>query len=190
MTRQSRASLRARSGQGLVGGAKRKVGQLVRRLRISASSGALWVLSGASDFDGNVESERAEAFEGIGFASRPAAGDNAEAIVAKVGGESGHPVIVATRNRDAFKNLESEEGLAEDESALYNSSAMVKASDDGFVDLGSIGGTRQPFATLEDVVSLKEIFTAWVTAPNDGGAALKTLLDDWEPAGTKKVRGE
>ena len=105
MTRQSRKSLRARSGHGITGQPRRKLGQMIRRLRISASSGARWVLKGVSDFDSSIETENAESFDGIGFAARPKAGHNAEAITVKVGGESGHPVIVATRSRDVVRGL-------------------------------------------------------------------------------------
>tara|TARA_R110000868_G_scaffold86218_2_gene241883 strand:- start:394 stop:873 length:480 start_codon:yes stop_codon:yes gene_type:complete len=159
-------------------------------MSISATSGVLWALDGFKDFDGNVEGESAEVFDGIGFASRPASGDNAEVIALKVGGESGHPVIVATRNRDSFKVLQEGEGLAEGETAIYTGESMVKIKADGTIELGSIGGVRQALATLGDIENLKAVFDAWVVPGTDGGAALKTALEAWTPTGTTKVRGE
>lgn len=190
MSRQTRQSLRERSGHGSVGESKRRVRSMVRRMSVAASSGVLWALDGFRDFAGNVEREDAEAFEGIGFASRPAPGDNAEVIALKVGGESGHSVIVATRNRDSFKVLQEGEGLAEGETAIHSGKSMVKIKADGTIEIGSIGGVRQALATLGDIEGLKAVFDAWVVPGTDGGAALKTALEAWSPTGTKKVRGE
>lgn len=149
MSRQSRTSLRNRSGHGGLGMVMRKITSVVRRMRITASSGALWSV------DTSDEEDTAENFENAGFASRPAADDNAEAIVLKVGGESGHPVIVATRNRDSFKILEAGEGIEAGETAIYTSSSMVKIRADGTIELGSIGGSRQALATKADIDALK-----------------------------------
>ncbi len=51
---------------------------------------------------------------------------------------------------------------------------------------GTLGGlvesqkTTDKLNALEDDINeLKKIFTAWVTVPNDGGAALKTAVSSW-----------
>lgn len=190
MSRQDRRSQRARAGQGPLGKLERLICGLVHRVRVVATQGALWKVEGHTDFNGNVSSYEAETFEGIGFASRPGAADNAEVIVLQVEAASGHPVIVATRNRDALKKLIQSEGLEADETVIFASASMVKIKADGTIELGSIGGTFQPLATKSDIDALKAIFDAWVVAGTDGGGALKTLLEAWTPVGTVKVRAE
>ena len=141
MSRMGRGDLRRRG--------REVTRSMIRRLRVAASDAVHWVLEGFEDFDGNVETEEAEAFEGIGFASRPKADHRAEVVVAKIGGESGHPVIVASRSRDAFKLLTKAEGLEEDETVIFTSKSMVKIKADGEILIGSIGGTFKALATAD-----------------------------------------
>lgn len=51
-------------------------------------------------------------------------------------------------------------------------------------------GAASKVALQDDIDALKAIFDAWVPVANDGGAALKTLLDDWDPEGATKVTAE
>lgn len=163
---------------------------LVRRLRVVASKGVKWALEGHEDLDGNVESEQVEVFPGVGFYSRPKAGRRVEAVVLKVGGESGHPAIVATRDQDGVKALGA---LAADESAVFNSLAHVTIKASGEVHIAAIGGTAAALATKADLDSLKSTINGWTPVANDGGAALKSalleLFPSW-PVGTTKLRGE
>lgn len=158
--RQTVKSLRSRSGHNVQGRALRVAESVARRMRIAASRGALWLLNGAKDFDGNTEADEAEAFEGVGFASRPSAGSNSEAITLKIGGSSGHSVIIATRDRDKLKVLIDGEGLEENETAIFNGESMVKIAADGTISIGSIGGVRQALATKADIDAL----AAWAAS--------------------------
>jgi len=78
------------------------------------------------------------------------------------------------------------DGLAENVTLLLDDKVRIK----------SVGGTSVPLGTLPDLQALRDVFTNWVVAPNDGGAALKALLTTliagppvW-PAGTTVLEGE
>lgn len=178
---------------------------LVRRLRIAASKGVLWLLEGGEDFDGNVERDEIETFPGVGFYARPKRGDRAEAVVVKVGGEDGHPVIVATRNQDGIKRLGE---LAEDETAIFTSKSVVRIKADGTVEIGSIGGAVQPtikatsYRAAEDALftAIAALGTAVNGEPAVGGtlkgagSALATAVATFQSSAasylTTKLRGE
>lgn len=161
---------------------------LIRRLRVAASAGVRWVLEGHEDAAGNLETEEAEVAPGVGFYARPRAGDRAEAIVVKVGGESGHPMVVATRNHDGIKRLGQ---IAADETAVFNSIAHVTVKASGEIHIAAIGGIAAPLATLADLQALRTAIQNAVPVANDGGAALRTaiLAASWTN-GTTKLRGQ
>src|SRR5262245_1637556 len=93
------------------GGATLGLRSALRRMVVAASDAVLWALDGLEDLEGNIEREEAEAFLGIGFYSRPGPNsDGAEAIVVKVGGMSGHPAVVATRDQRALARFEAAAG--------------------------------------------------------------------------------
>lgn len=195
--RHSKLDLRTRTGHGAQGKANTKIKGIVRRMRVVATSGFAWALDGFTDSYGKTETADAENFEGVGFASRPATADNVEVITVKVGGESGHAVIVGSRNRDALKALIEAEGLEADETVIFTGTSMVKIKADGTIEAGSIGGTRKRLATIDDIDELKALFVAWSPVGADGGAALKTIITagfggegPWLPTGTTKVRAE
>lgn len=165
---------------------------MIRRIRVAATAGARWALAGHADADGNLETDDAELFPGVGFFARPKASHRTEAVLVKVGGEDGHSVIVATRNHDGVKLLGS---LAEDETAIFNSRAAVVVKADGTIEIRSISGTAAPLATKADLNALRSAISGAAVTPNDGGAALKTnilaaLPEATWPAGTTKLRGE
>lgn len=197
MTRQTRQSLRARSGHGQAGGVVRKLKGIARRLRVGASEGATWIVDGHSDGLGNTETDTVENFEGIGFASRPLATDNAEVITIKVGGDTEHPVIVAGRARDVFKVLEDDEGLEKGEVAIFNRNSMIKIKADGTIELGSIGGTRKRLATIDDIDALAAMVSSHIhvtTATIGSGPGVGVLSPPSPSApsavGTTKVEAE
>lgn len=92
---------------------------LARRLAVSLS-GDMWQLEGYTDpVTGKAEVfEGVEVFQGIGIRSRPRRGAG-EVVVLNLGGGA-HPVVVATRDREI------EVALDEDETAIFNSNAVVK----------------------------------------------------------------
>lgn len=69
--------------------------------------------------------------------------------------------------------------------------ALLRIDADGTVHLA--GFPAADFVALaakvdEQFTALKNIFTSWTVVPNDGGAALKTLLADWDPASVAAAR--
>ncbi len=129
---------------------------LIRRLTVKATSALLWALEGFDDLEGNVEQLDAELFVAGGFHARPAAGARAEALVVQVGGESGHAVVVGTRDADSLKVAG--QGDA-DGAQIHNSVAIVRVRASGVVEAGTHGGPFVPLATKADLDALAD----WVS---------------------------
>ncbi|MFA9269824.1 MAG: phage baseplate assembly protein, partial [Baekduiaceae bacterium] len=108
-----------------------KLRGLVRRVIVAATGvDGLWKLLGFEAEDGAREGfEGVEVFPGIGFASRPGSGGKPEVVILNIGADAGHPVVVASRDR----SLEVE--LDEDETAVFNSQAVIKFKKDGTVEI-------------------------------------------------------
>lgn len=125
-------TLRARQGE-----EQRKLRGLLRRVSIAAS-GAFWQLVGYEDGADRETWDDVESFGGgIGIVARPRRG-HGEAIVAHVGGEHGHPVVIAMRERGV------EIAIGEDETAIYTSKAKVLIKADGTIELGGVGAVLTP----------------------------------------------
>jgi hypothetical protein len=129
---------------------------MVRRMRLAASSAVRWTVEGFVDHDGKVESDEAEVFPGVGVFARPLASDTTEVILLKVGGASGHAVIVATRNQDGIKRIGA---LAPDETIIFNSTIAVKLTADGAIQIGSVGGPYTPLVNGVVLASGVDPFT-------------------------------
>jgi hypothetical protein len=149
------------------------VGALIRRMQLVASSAVQWSLQGFLDEDGSVEAEEAEVFPGVGVFARPKSGDNAEAIVLKVGGASGHAVIVATRNQDGIKRIGS---LGEDETIIFTSTTAVKITASGQVLIGAIGAPLLPLTHGVVLASGVDTFTG-ATYGALGSASTKVMAE-------------
>lgn len=144
--------------------------------------------------EGEIHDE-VERFQGYGFSSHPP--DYAEALILRVGGDQGHSfaIVDASAGRPA---------LAAGESAMYTDEDTdveatrhvihLKAGRLIFIrgDMTQIGtdAGSKALAYLEAVTALKAIFDGWTPVPMDGGAALKTALSSWNPAGTTKLKAE
>lgn len=116
--------------------AMRTVKNIARRFVVSLAPGAdLWQLLGyESGQDEQEKADDVEVFSQYGLASRPKAGSDTEVIVIKVGGESGHPVVIASRDKSIQVSLDG------DEVAIFNSTgALVKVCADGTIELGDSG---------------------------------------------------
>jgi phage gp45-like len=123
---------------------------LVRRVTLSLSNNdGTWQARGYRGFEGahgDTDGEKfvAEVFPGIGIWARPKVGTVPEAIIVHVGGEPGHPVIVATRQKEMQVALE------EDETAVFNSQSVLILKKDGSVEIRSRNGTAQKLVTLAE----------------------------------------
>ena len=113
-----------------------RIMNLLRRMTVVGTGLAEWDVEGFNDGE-NTEADSAEVFGGIGFASRPSNGANAEVIVGHLGGDSNHPVILATRDLDSALNFEQVAGsLLAGETAIFTpSGAYVKIDALGNIDV-------------------------------------------------------
>lgn len=179
--RQSVQSLRDRSR-----GAGRDLRNAIRRFTLAATSGVLWFLDGFEDADGNVEREEAEVFPGIGFYARPKNPARAEAVVTKVGGESGHPAIVAMRDQDTLAAAQLGGSVGEDESMLFTSLARVYVKADGTIEARTHAGIAVALAKADHKHDLPNLSSgSYTTIPPSG--ATKTGESD---SNTDKLRAE
>jgi len=174
----------------------------LRRMVVAATDAVLWALDGFEDDEGNVEREDAEVFSGIGFYARPASGADAEAVIVKIGGQSGHPVVVATRDERARQALEAADGaVAAGETALYNPGAVVRLTNSGEIHARAPGGAAVALATKADIDALRTWVAAQFTGPGHvhgvSGAVTNSttpvaapLVTPPSAAGTSRLRGQ
>jgi phage gp45-like len=144
------------------------VRNLVRRLKVSLTKAVgRWQLLGLLGLDGERETfDDVEVFQGIGFASRPAAGGKPEAVVVHVRAEGGHPVIIATRDKTTQPELD------EDETQVSNSKVRVRMTAAGEI-LADDGSGAVELATKADVQALRDALTSHTHqySPGPGAAA-------------------
>jgi len=139
----------------------------VRRMIVTLSSGVLWQLAGVRLPDGTTEARKAEVFGGIGFASRPSSSGKPEAIAIAVG-DANTPVIVGLRDEKTRAAVAGALGL--DETAMFNTVAIMLIKSDGTIEARSPGGTAVALATKADLDALASFVQA-MTLPVSGATA-------------------
>jgi hypothetical protein len=121
-----------------------RIANLVLRVFPKDTSDALqWVIRT------HGEEDEQDVFHGTGFAARPAAGTNAEAIAVAVNGYD-HHVIVATRDADTLRRVVEKLGLEPGECMVFSSGTVLKCTADK-VRAQSLNGTPSRLALLSDV---------------------------------------
>lgn len=128
---------------------------MVRRLSIGrTAANGLWQLLGLDglDTDDEDEPERetfddCEVFPGVGVYGRPPEGTRAEVVVVNVGGKAGHPVVIATRDKATQVELEA------DETAIFNSTSVVKIKADGTIEIGARTGGSMEWVALGETLA-------------------------------------
>jgi hypothetical protein len=94
------------------------------------------------------------------------------------------PGVFPNRDRLSERNIENDMVMGKE------SGAQIRIRDDGVVIVGKDQETVDAVAlatavadeltkVINDVNSLKTVFSTWVTVPNDGGAALKLAATTW-----------
>lgn len=173
----------------------------VRRMAITLTARALWQLTGfrlpGSGASSTTETTTAEPFLGIGFHARPPANGKAEAIVIMVG-DAGAPAVIAVRDERTRAAVAG--ALLPDESAVFNSRAIVHLTAAGKIDARSEGGSAVPLAKASDLSRLLDALTEAISASSGAApegayalgqlkAALAVLLPPW-PDPTTTLQGE
>jgi phage gp45-like len=148
----------------------RRAGML-RRMVITLTDKVRWQLAGLMMPSGR-EVVNAEAFTGIGIASRPPVGQG-EAIVGMIG-DASLPVILGVRDEKTRAEMVAD--LAPGETAIYTPLAIVRIKADGTIEARSKSGTAVELATKQDLVKLYNAIAGAAIVAMDGGLSLKTTI--------------
>lgn len=155
---------------------------LVRRTTLGVTSEIFrWAVKGFVDDENNEESDDAEVFQGVGFASRPPSDSNAEVIVVNVGAQGDHPVIVASRDEDTRREILSE--LNADESAMFNSQCVMLIDDGGVIRQGSRAASQSAvkgdaYTDAEKVfLTALKVFVTATLAPSGAKTTMNAAID-------------
>lgn len=166
-----------------IGREARELAGTLRRMAVKRTTGALWQVVGHLLFDGSKETRDVEVASGIGFYARPKSAGRCDAIVVFPNGAM-YPVVIATRDEDTRKKVAND--LAEDETQVHNSQAVVRIKANGTIEARSANGTAVPLATKADVQALRD-FASGLLYGGTGSA----VVPGWpNPAGTTKLKGE
>lgn len=123
----------------------------IRHVAIKLTEGGQWQVIGHILPDGRLETRDATVLSGIGFAARPAAGANAEAIMVFPGG-AGNPVLIASRDEDARRAVAE---LAQNSTIMFNRLTIILIKPDGTVEIRNAGGTAHELAFKSELNSLR-----------------------------------
>lgn len=164
----------------------REIRGMLRRLVVDRTTKAAWKLAGYTMLDGRPEVVNAEVFSGVGFYARPPEGVESEVVTAQVGGRE-QPIVIAARDEQTRAAVAG--SLAADETAVFNTEAIVHLKADGTIEAKSVGGTAVPLATKADVQNLVDYIAA-LTLPVSGGSAGPPAVPPDDPDGTSKLKGE
>jgi hypothetical protein len=127
-----------------------RIADLARRVFPKSTAEALrWIVQG---YDAEDEDEH-DVFHGAGFASRPAAGSNAEALAVAVNGGD-HHVIVATRDADTLRAVVAKLGLEAGEAIVFSAGVALKCSADK-VRAQSLEGAAAAVAFKSELVAVQ-----------------------------------
>lgn len=166
-----------------------RVRGMVRRVVVKLTTKVAWQLLGF-DSPAGKNTFNSELFPGIGYYSRPPAnGTKVEAIVLSVGSEASTPAIVATRDEATRAAVAGD--LKDDETAVFNSRAIVRINQDGTIEARSAGGTAVSLATKADLQALVNYITSTmvITCPAGTSTPGATPAPP-NPTGTTKLKGE
>lgn len=177
-----------------IGGEARDLAGKIRRMAISLTSRSFWQVVGHRLLDNSTETRDVEIFSGIGFYARPPADGKPEAMVAFQEGGA-NPVIIAIRDEKTRRAVAGAIGV--DETAMYNTVAMVLVKSNETIEIRTPDGIADPVARKSDIAALRTALGTAVIALGAGGAADIAVKADlvtggpntW-PVGTTVLKAE
>lgn len=162
----------------------------IRKLTVQLTTRGLWNVLGLDDGDADQD---VPVYSGIGFYARPPADTESEVIVAKIGGGSQKPAIIASRDEDTRKAVTEAAELAEDETIAFNSKCVLYLKADGTIEARTTGGTAVALALKSDVDTIQGELDghSHTYIPGTLAVQLTTLNPSvTAPVGTTKLKGE
>ncbi len=118
-------------------GAVRMVRSMLSAVAIVAyEAGERIGYTGREAADGSADTDVADHYRVIGFISRPPKGKG-RAVLAHIGGESGHPAVIATSDDGTRAAIIDSAKLDWDEVIVHNSRTVIKITNDGEVLIGN-----------------------------------------------------
>lgn len=130
-------------------GASARIANLVHRVVIKATSDVLrWATQGYDEDD-----DEQEVFQGIGFASRPPDGINAESVAVGVNGFDNH-IIIATRDPETLRRVVDALGLGAGETLMFSTGVAVKCTGSKIL-AKSLEGAAQPVAFKSELTAVQ-----------------------------------
>jgi hypothetical protein len=119
--------------------------------------------------DGSADTDTAEHYGVIGVLSRPPKG-RGRAIVAHIGGEAEHPVVIATTDDETRTAIISAVGLDWDEIIVHSSSRILKVTKDDVL-IGRVGGDFGKVAMADHTHALPALIGQATYASEDDPTA-------------------
>lgn len=181
-----------------IGSAAAAAAGLVRRMAVTLTGTAtaarlLWQVTGVRMLDGKQEIQTVEMFGGIGIAARPPTSGKPEVIV--IGAAESAVAIAA---RDAKTQQATAGALKVDETALFNSQALVYVKDNGTIEARTAAGAAVPLALKSDVQAVvdwlkKHVHTGITAGGANSGPPANGVVDGTAPAnptGTTCLKGQ
>ena len=125
-----------------------RLANIARRfVAIDSANPLRWFVRGFQ-VGNDEETDAVDVFGGVGYAARPPAKAETEAIAVAINGRD-HHVVVAVRDADTLQAVIDDIGLSADETAIFTSKAVVKLTADGEVLIGRVGGQFKPVALAD-----------------------------------------
>lgn len=163
----------------------------IRRMAITltgtlTAAKAIWQLVGVRLPNGDLETQLAETFTGIGFYARPPATGKPEAIVIMVGQDAELPVVVGVRDEKTRAAIAG--ALKADETAAFNSIVILHMKADGTIEARSKNGVAVPLALKSDVVAVDNKYANHIhldsTGSPTGGPVATVMPNAPNPSGS------
>jgi hypothetical protein len=156
---------------------RRLVRGMVRHVTISLTQSSLWQVVGQKGGSGGTETFEAPPLTGIGVYARPPASGNPEGIALAIAG-SKSTMIVAMRDEATRQAIAGD--LAEDETAIFNSQALMLVKANGTIEVGAgpdVESTLKGSTYRSSEDTMLSALSTFATALGAYALAIKAVAD-------------